>query len=71
MDKHWMVLRQSERKPLGEDFSGRIPPPPPQPESLADQWRQRIVQSLEQFAAPINTTSARTKHRVSQDLSQL
>ena len=71
MDKHWMVLRQSERKRLGEDFSGRIPLSSPQPDSLVERWRQRIVQGLSQFAHPFENAPAITEHRVAEDLSQL
>ncbi len=71
MDKHWMVLRQSERKRLGEDFSGRIHPSSPQSDSLAERWRQRIVQGLSQLAHPFGNAPAITEHRVAEDLSQL
>jgi len=50
MDKHWMIFRESERKPLGEDFSGRVPGQEGLAErtARASHWQQRIIQGLTQ-----------------------
>lgn len=51
MDKHWMVFRESERKPVGEDFSGRMAGQEGLTERsvTANQWQDRIVRGLTQM----------------------
>jgi hypothetical protein len=55
MDKHWLLFRESERKPLGEDFSGRMQGQEALTERAvrASHWQERIIQGLTQmFTGP-------------------
>ena len=51
MDKQWMIFRESERKPLGEDFSGRMQGQQGLAErtARASHWQERIIQGLTQM----------------------
>ncbi len=51
MDKHWMVFREAERKPVGEDFRGRIPGQEESTKSSTrvNSWQDRIVRGLTQM----------------------
>ncbi|MCL4868022.1 MAG: hypothetical protein KJ063_03555 [Anaerolineae bacterium] len=63
MDKHWMILRETKDKRLGEDFSSRMPGQKgvTEPTPANKHWQEQIIQGLLQMYTRPDDLFASTK----------